>query len=394
MKNIFTGITVIILSLFALQARAQDKLVINDRAQFLNSAIESTLIDRLSADSISLTDMIDNKRRCEYWFATLVIDKNNLLLTVTDCNDRIAGTRDMGSLVISAKDSEKAMLLYFALSEIFKKEHSQMDDTASAIQSEPGSQKDEAFLEPVSHHSSRYFFSPSSLNIKKGEFYYNSLYFIVHDVQYGISDQFSVGMGTTIFGFPFYITPKISIPVNERNSFAIGDMLILGTWGANFTGNLLYGTWTTGNIHNNFTMGGGYLVIGGGEINNRIQAPVINISGLVRMTDHMFFITENYLSPMSIKSTAIHYSYNEYQYIETTENFHRKAFFIYGLTGFRFINKARDLKSWQFGLSYIFSSFSKTPDMFMGPNWNVDNPGGRNLTAFPVVGFAKKFSTN
>ena len=53
---------------------AQKKLIITDKAQFLTGEIETILNDRLSNDSIELTSMIDTRRRCDYWFATLITE--------------------------------------------------------------------------------------------------------------------------------------------------------------------------------------------------------------------------------------------------------------------------------------------------------------------------------
>lgn len=382
-----------IVLLFSGQISAQDKLVINDHPRLLNAAVESSLSDRLSADSIILTSMIDNRKRCEYWFVTLVKEKDDLMLSVADCNDRSAGSRNMGSLILSATDAEKATLLYFALSEILKDPYDRSDEKATAQKPVPEGSGEEAAVDP-DHHSSRYFFSPSSMNVKKGDIYYNTLYFLLHDVQFGVSDQFSIGMGTTIAGFPFYLTPKISITVDDRNSFAVGDMLMIGTWGAKFTGNLLYGTYTRGDAFNNFTVGAGYLSLGGGDVTDKINAPVVNFSGLARLSDRMFFITENYMSGFVIRDEANYYSYNPvtYEGIYRSESFRRNVFFIYGSTGFRFINKVRDLRSWQFGLSYLFSSYEAVPGMFTGSNWYVGRRDTKKLVAFPVIGYARKFS--
>lgn len=394
MRTNFIMMITFALLLLAGQVNAQNKLVINDRARFLDTETEELLGKRLYADSITLTSLIDNKKRCDYWFAALVIDKDELLLSVTDCNDKLAGTRNLGSLVVKATGQEKATLLYFALSDIIKNPYREADTKKVKVQPVLIEAEIDSMPDPQ-HHSSRYFFAPSSRNLKKDEIYYNTLYFIVHDVQFGLTDQFSIGMGTTIFGFPFYLTPKISIPVDDRNSFALGDLLMIGTWGSRFTGNLLYGTYTRGDFNNNITVGGGYLFLGGGDVDDKINAAVINFSGLVRMSPHMFFITENYMSPFSLRNTATYNSYNPSngQFNVYSESFRRNVFFMYGSTGFRFINKRKDLRSWQFGLSYFLSAYEKVPATYSGSNWYIERRNTRALNAFPVVGFARKFST-
>jgi len=116
-KNLILIVTAIVI--YALQpASAQNKLAINDRAGFLNEEIESVLRNRLIADSIELTSMIDNRRRCDYWFASLIKEGDEIVMSVLDCNDKSLGTRRMGLKINTAADSEKALLLYFAFSEI------------------------------------------------------------------------------------------------------------------------------------------------------------------------------------------------------------------------------------------------------------------------------------
>jgi hypothetical protein len=368
--------------------KAQSKIVINDRAQFLGEPFESLLRDRLQTDSIELTSMIDNRKRCDYWFATLLKTGNDLQLSILDCNDKEAGSKNLGSKIQAATDSEKALLLHFAISEIVKNPYSSVTAAAPLTvtqetitdQSDPG------------QHRSRYIFAPSSHNLEKGELYYNTLYFLLHEVQYGMSDQFSLGMGTTIIGFPFYVTPKLTLPVNDRSAFALGDMLIIGTWGARFTGNLLYLTYTRGDIHNNFTIGGGYLAFGGQDIDNNVQAPVFNFSSLLRISSHIYFITENYASFYNMDRTAWFYNY-ETGY-SNEQKFDQNMFVMYNMLGFRFINKTKDVTCWQVGLSFITVVNGDIPPQYINSSYySTDAGAGTNFFPVPVIGYARKFST-
>jgi hypothetical protein len=368
---------------------AQNKLAITDKAQFLTGDIETILRNRLAADSIELTSMIDTKRLCDYYFATLLNEDNELITSVLNCKDKSLGTRNLGSKIFTATDSEKALLLYFALSEILRNPNKNTGEkvTEPARTVSPVKAEEELPYTDPGQHRTRYFFAPSSYNLKKGELYYNTLYFLLHDVQYGISDKFSMGMGTTIGGFPFYLTPKFTIPVNDKSSFAIGDLLMIGTYGTKFTGNLLYTTYTRGGTYNNFTLGLGYLHTGVGDVTNATNNPVLNFSALLQVSDHIYFITENYSSQVKTKQSA----YNENTY--ENENFEQKMFFIYGSAGFRLINKTKDVKSWQFGLSYIFSSFGAIPQKYNSSYWYTDAYKKSRFIAFPVIGYARKFST-
>jgi len=394
-KNLILIVTAIVI--YALQpASAQNKLAINDRAGFLNEEIESVLRNRLIADSIELTSMIDNRRRCDYWFASLIKEGDEIVMSVLDCNDKSLGTRRMGLKINTAADSEKALLLYFAFSEISGDPY-KAETVPGPVKAPlaPATEEEPALPDPGQHRT-RYFFAPSSYNLEKGELYYNTLYFFVHDVQYGISDKFSMGMGTTIAGFPFYLTPKITIPAGDKSTFAIGDMLMIGTWGSKFTGNLLYATYTRGGPYNNFTVGLGHLHTGEGDLTQVSNAPVFNFSALLRVSDHIYFITENYSSQVKTKRNAFYNSYNEIngEYIYFDEEFRQNLFFIYGQAGFRFINRTKDVRSWQIGLSYVFSSFEAIPKKYTySTNWYTNANQGSKLIAFPVIGYARKFST-
>jgi hypothetical protein len=396
-KSIFLSLAVMYIIVVS-PAFSQSKVAITDKAQFLNEEIESMLSDRIKMDSLELTTMIDTRRRCDYWFVILAMQADELIITVLDCNEKFAGSKNIGSKVLSAKDSEKALLLYFAISEVLEKPYKKTAERGSQPIPEVSALTDDSELHgsEAGQHKTRYFFAPSSYNLEEGELYYNSLYFFIHDVQYGLSNKFSIGMGTTLMGFPFYVTPKITIPVDDNSAFAIGDMLLIGTWGTRFSGNLLYGTYTRGGYFNNFTLGAGFLHTGDNDITSVTNSPVFNFSGLLQVSSHIYFITENYSSMVKTKQSADYYYYNPdppYEYDFQSGEFQQNIFFIYGLTGFRFINRAKDLRSWQFGLSYIFRSFGDVPSLYNSGYWTNSANTGSKFIAFPVVGYARKFST-
>jgi hypothetical protein len=286
--------------------------------------------------------------------------------------------------------------MYYALSEILGNPYKNIAEipvTPNAPGSVPGTDEAPVYQTDPGQHRSRYFFAPSSYNLEEGELYYNSLYFFLHDIQYGINDNFSLGMGTTLAGFPFYITPKVTIPLNDVSTFAIGDMLLLGTWNSDFFGNLLYATITRGSYSNNVTVGTGYLYTRAGDITNTTHAPVFNFSALGKMSDHIYFITENYASQVKTKQTASYSYYDEvtFEYIYNTVDFEQKVFFIYGMSGFRFINRKRDVISWQIGLTYLYQSGDDIPVQYTGNNWYTSAESGSRFITFPVIGFTRKF---
>lgn len=144
----------------------------------------------------------------------------------------------------------------------------------------------------------RYFFAPNALGLKKGHGYYQNTWIFFNNVNYGVTDNFSIGGGTIplfLFGsgsFPFWIIPKVSIPAGIENLHFGAGALIGGVIGEE-TGGLFYGNSTYGDSNQNITVGLGYSFGSGGVS----SSPVINVSGLVRSSHRIYFISENYFFP-------------------------------------------------------------------------------------------------
>jgi len=148
--------------------------------------------------------------------------------------------------------------------------------------------------------STRYLFAPNAIGLRKGEGYYQNTWILFNNVNYGITNNFSLGAGTVplfLFGSsstPFWIMPKLSIPVASDLVHLSAGALIGGVIGEeDGSGGLLYGTGTVGDTNKNLTLGLGY-AYGGGEI---WSTPVVNISGMYRTGQSIYFISENYFIP-------------------------------------------------------------------------------------------------
>jgi len=148
--------------------------------------------------------------------------------------------------------------------------------------------------------STRYLFAPNAIGLRKGEGYYQNTWILFNNVNYGITNNFSLGAGTVplfLFGSsstPFWIMPKLSIPVASDLVHLSAGALIGGVIGEeDGSGGLLYGTGTVGDTNKNLTLGLGY-AYGGGEISS---TPVVNISGMYRTGQSIYFISENYFIP-------------------------------------------------------------------------------------------------
>jgi hypothetical protein len=146
--------------------------------------------------------------------------------------------------------------------------------------------------------SSRYFWAPNGYGLEKGSSYYQNIWVLYNQFSSGLSDNFSIGAGMVplfLFGAgvtPFWIVPKLSIPVVE-NKFNIGTGAFLGTIIGEQTGvfGLLYGTTTFGSRDKNMSLGLAYGFADG----DWMKVPIINVSCLVRTGPKGYFVSENYV---------------------------------------------------------------------------------------------------
>lgn len=148
--------------------------------------------------------------------------------------------------------------------------------------------------------STRYFFSPNAIGLRKGKGYYQNTWVLFNNVNYGISNNLSIGGGLVplfLFGTgetPVWFLPKVSVPVVEDKLHLGGGAMIGGIVGADTEAlGILYGVGTFGNRDRNLSVSLGYGYVGS-DISN---TPVVNISGLIRTGREFYLLTENYFIP-------------------------------------------------------------------------------------------------
>jgi len=374
-------------------AFSQDKLVLDDRTGLLTSEVEALLSADLSPKGITYTTVVDFKERCAYYFSVLSLVNNDVLLTVKDCNDKILGVKNLGNLILTRQPAEKSFLLSYNFSEIMADpgKYSPAGSQTVTEAGKTGSGSDEESTFEISDHRTRYFFAPSAYILKEGELYYNTVYFLLHDIQYGLSDNFSVGLGTSVIGLPIYLTPKVSFPVGEHSAFALGDMFIFGTYGTEALGNLVYGSFSTGGPDGNTTIGAGYLATNESDLTAQTSSLVVNLNGMARASDRFFLMTENYVFGINTRRYAYLDSYNAatdtWSYL--SEEYVQRQFLWYGIAGIRIISKNQDFVSWQIGITYVINFPGKVPVQYA--SWQTSFQEGINAIAFPAVSYTRKF---
>lgn len=146
--------------------------------------------------------------------------------------------------------------------------------------------------------ATRYFLTTNGYGLKRNESYYQNVWVWLNQFSYGVTDNFSFGVGFVplfLFGgtsTPAWITPKFSIPISKDHlNLSIGAFAgtIIGEEDTGF--GQLYGALTVGSRDKNFSVGLGY-GYAGGEL---ASTPTITLATLIRTGQRGYFISENYL---------------------------------------------------------------------------------------------------
>lgn len=363
---------------------SQSKITIEDRQQLLTSEVREALKTKFSGFSLDYSNLVDFTMKCDYYFASIEQVESELLFNIKDCDDQILGQKTLSSSLLAASIDEQVIVYFYNLKSIIETPQS-TNEYVSSSNSE--STVPRGPLE--TQHDSRYFFSPTAYNLKEGEFYYNTLYFLVHDVQVGLHDQFSIGVGTTIGGFPFYANAKANFKLGEKTNLAIGDLAIIGTYDTDFFANLAFTTVTRGSKETNISFGLGLLSTPDNSISNKTNSLVYNLGGMVKAQDYLYFVSENYLFGYN----TVEFAYFQGDgFVDTfQERFTVRDQLLFGISGVRLVRKRNELASWQFGFMYFLQFQADYPSRYKEAGWEVYRSPGANLIAFPMFSYTLKF---
>jgi len=145
-------------------------------------------------------------------------------------------------------------------------------------------------------HPSRYFYTPSAIPMDKGEVYIQSVYGLAYQVQFGVTENFSIGATTTLLATPLALTAKYSIKIDEKNTLAFGGLAGIVGWGTQTNLGIGFGAFTHGTKESNVTFAGGYAWSntknsGGGN------SPVMSLSGNQRLSKNLSLMGELWYLP-------------------------------------------------------------------------------------------------
>ncbi len=142
--------------------------------------------------------------------------------------------------------------------------------------------------------ASRYFYSPSAINMKKGDGYYQNTMIFVNSFNYAFTDYFTLGGGFEIISLltkhPIYfITPKVSFKATTNLHLGAGILYVHVPFSdGNSNLAVAFANTTYGNPDHNITMNIGTNLASGG-------APVITLSGFTRISSRFGLMTENWI---------------------------------------------------------------------------------------------------
>ncbi|GAB3576041.1 hypothetical protein [Hymenobacter daeguensis] len=143
-------------------------------------------------------------------------------------------------------------------------------------------------------NGNRLFFGPTARNLRKGEGYVQNMELFILNLNYGITDNFSMGAIVSIVpdaGSDNFVglTPKLSFPVAEKVRAGVGAMLLFTSGG---TGGVTYANATYGGADHNLTAGIGYGFAGRTGFSS---TPVLMLGGATRVSRRISLINETYV---------------------------------------------------------------------------------------------------
>ncbi|MAL16611.1 MAG: hypothetical protein CL670_09450 [Balneola sp.] len=197
------------------------------------------------------------------------------------------GSRYIGQIL--SQDSREVVLLTKELGEIAipKHEIKEIRELSTDEVNEDGS------LKTSSPFSTRYYITTNAQAVSKGDNYIIwNLY--GPDIQFGVSDNFGVGLMTTWFGSPIVGSAKYSLVNDKKIGVAVGTLLGTGSWASPEYGIAVpFGSFTYGSIEKNVSLSLGYgAVFGPGSSGG---SPLFSLAGINRVSERVSLVFDSFV---------------------------------------------------------------------------------------------------
>jgi hypothetical protein len=146
--------------------------------------------------------------------------------------------------------------------------------------------------------ATRYFITTNGLPLKKGDNYIQWNLF-GPDFQFGLADNFGIGVMTSWFGIPIIGTIKKSFQINENTHFALGGLVGTGSWALpDWGGALPFATFSKGDRSKNIAISGGYGAVwqpgnhGKSIVNGRA---LMSVAGMLKVSSKISLIFDSFI---------------------------------------------------------------------------------------------------
>jgi hypothetical protein len=257
---------------------------------------------------------------------------------------------------------------------------------SSALSMHPGRNDSTLRSKPTYYH---YFSPASSSMLAKGDWAYSTQYFLFHEAEYGISDRFSMGFGTSFVLIPIVLKFRYNYPLNSNHNLSaslnIGD--------ASFPDDkpvlskmafLLKYSYSKERI--NFNAGLGYVRFNQVDAfgNDTLDNPLLTLSCQYRVTARSSLLYELYFLAVQESHTVYEYigwgNYQGYRYTGL-------GCYIAGFSGYQLHDRrcrfACNL-GWLFQMGAKLKDYHENPDLTSNFYFRFQLP----LESVPAIGFS------
>ena len=231
---------------------------------------------------------------------------------------------------------------------------------------------------PAEIFATRYFITTNGLPVEKGETYM-LMSLLGPDFQFGVGENFGMGVLTTWIGTPLVGSMKYSIPISQEFSAGVGLLVGTGSWTwPDFALALPYGVVTWGDRIRNINFSFGYggvtykveeYVFHGNQstVNRRRESEgnfLISIAGMAKMGRTISFVFDTFIVPRGGTYTeTVDYSYYDWltgEYVQDIRTETRKRYGIaLILPGLRF--QTNPNSAFQFGFAGLRAEGETVP---------------------------------
>lgn len=210
--------------------------------------------------------------------------------------------------VVLKEDAREVLLKTEKLGELYIPKH----EIKSITEIKQGDLGKNGEYIPEEVFATRYFITTNGLPIEKGESYIK-WNLMGPDFQFGVGENFSLGIMTSWVASPLLASAKYSINVNEKFNIGLGTLLGTGSWASpDYFLGLPYVTATIGDRRSNISISGGYGFVAykitesyydtSGVYHERMVSHsegrlLLSIGGMIKLGKSVSLVFDSFISP-------------------------------------------------------------------------------------------------